>query len=281
MPSLANLKYYNAFLRNDESRRREFLANVTSGEVKMNSSVAYVHDMVYRIREKGEYATMDAMYESYPKTTNKKNVLTLVDTSGSMQWANVQGTKAQIWDVAVGMGILFAEQNTGEYKDFCMVFAGNPVPHKFNSTDTLSEKVRSLPEIHQSNTDINKVFDYILQAAKTTPEDTPATVLILSDMQFDSCMGDTSVSNFQHWKKQFEDAGLELPQVVFWQLNASNNNTPVTINDAGVVLVGGYSPSILQSVLNLEIKDFNPYDAMVKVIKPMYQWVDKMFKVID
>lgn len=245
----------------------------------MNSSVAYVHDMVYGIRERNEAETMDAMYKAYPKTTNKKNVLTLVDTSGSMQWSTVRGTKAQIWDVAVGMGILFSEQNIGEYKDFCMVFAGNPVPHKFNSSDTLSKKVRSLPRIHDLNTNINKVLGYILQAAKSAPEDTPATILILSDMQFDSCMGDTSISNFQHWKKQFEVAGLELPQVVFWQLNASNNNTPVTINDAGVVLVGGYSPSILQSVLSLEVKDFNPYDAMVKIVKPMYPWVDKMFTV--
>ena len=48
VPSKANLKYKEAFLRNDEARRREFLAKLIAGDktVKINSTVLFPHEIV-------------------------------------------------------------------------------------------------------------------------------------------------------------------------------------------------------------------------------------------
>lgn len=44
VPSRANLIYNNAFLRNDEQRRREFLNKLEKGEAKINAGVLFPHD---------------------------------------------------------------------------------------------------------------------------------------------------------------------------------------------------------------------------------------------
>ena len=46
VPSRANLIYNSAFLRHDESRRRNFLEAVNKGEKKINSSTLYPHEIV-------------------------------------------------------------------------------------------------------------------------------------------------------------------------------------------------------------------------------------------
>ena len=40
--------YNNAFLRNDETRRREYLEKLEKGEAKINSSVLFPHDIVHK-----------------------------------------------------------------------------------------------------------------------------------------------------------------------------------------------------------------------------------------
>ena len=47
VPSGANCKYNSAFLRNDETRRREFLNKLSKGEVKINASTCFPSDIVH------------------------------------------------------------------------------------------------------------------------------------------------------------------------------------------------------------------------------------------
>ena len=48
VPSRANLIYNNAFLRNDEERRREYLCALEKGEVKINAGTLYPHDIIHK-----------------------------------------------------------------------------------------------------------------------------------------------------------------------------------------------------------------------------------------
>ena len=50
-----------------------------------------------------------------------------------------------------------------------------------------------------------------------------------------------------------------------WNLNA-NDNVPVKYDERGVVLVSGFSPSILKSVLSAQMDDFTPENMMLKTI---------------
>jgi hypothetical protein len=53
-----------------------------------------------------------------------------------------------------------------------------------------------------------------------------------------------------------------MPKLVFWNVNGRVGNTPATINDKGVQLISGFSPSIMKYVLEAEA---NP-EALVESI---------------
>jgi len=73
-------------------------------------------------------------------------------------------------------------------------------------------------------------------------------------------------------RRKYEDAGYELPQIVFWNLNDSGNK-PVRFNDAGFALVSGFSPALMESVLAVEMDKFTPEAVMLKSVnKERYNW---------
>ena len=83
----------------------------------------------------------------------------------------------------------------------------------------------------------------------------PTKVLIISDMEFDSCS--EVKTNFQVIRDRYRDAGYDMPNLVFWNLRGRERNNPTTVLDANTALIGGFSPSILKSVLGG--KDLSPY----------------------
>jgi hypothetical protein len=44
-----------------------------------------------------------------------------------------------------------------------------------------------------------------------------------------------------------------MPEIVFWNVNGRLGNVPASVNDSGIGLVSGFSPSVLKSVLQGEI----------------------------
>ena len=71
-------------------------------------------------------------------------------------------------------------------------------------------------------------------------------------------------------KGMYKDAGYEMPDVVYWNLNARNDNFPTSVNEMGTALVSGFSPSIMKSVLTCE--EFTPYKMMMETIdSPRYE----------
>ena len=79
---------------------------------------------------------------------------------------------------------------------------------------------------------------------------------IVSDIEFDRF---SKLTNYETIKQAYEVAGYECPNIVFWNVNGRTNNVPITINDKGVALISGASPSIIKSVLSNRI---NPLDIM-------------------
>jgi hypothetical protein len=130
------------------------------------------------------------------------------------------------------------------------------------------------------STNIQAAFELILDAAvkhKVPKAEMPTKVLILSDMEFNGCVtmgaqttsmwgGGTpvSVSAMDMIRDKFANAGYELPQVVFWNLNGRAGNSPVTYNETGTALVSGFSPSIVKSVLGGE--EMTPISIMLKTV---------------
>jgi len=105
-------------------------------------------------------------------------------------------------------------------------------------------------------------------------KDLPAKIVILSDMEFDRCVGvsnnrsgDVNVFDLtamQAIKAQYAAAGFEVPQVVFWTINARPGNSPVKFNQTGTALISGFSPAIVKSILGG--KFLTPIDVMMKTV---------------
>ena len=117
------------------------------------------------------------------------------------------------------------------------------------------------------STDLVRAMDKILKTAKNgnvPQEEMPEMLLIMSDMQFDQCarFDDSAMKMIA---RKFEDAGYELPKIVFWNLNAADN-VPVKYDTSGVALISGFSPQIMVSVLGGDTEKFTPEAIMMKTV---------------
>jgi hypothetical protein len=88
--------------------------------------------------------------------------------------------------------------------------------------------------------------------------------MIMSDMQFNQCARFDD-SAFEMISRKYEEAGYEMPKIVFWNLN-SKDNVPVRFDQNGVALVSGFSPTILKSVLSGDMENLTPQGIMLKTV---------------
>ena len=125
-----------------------------------------------------------------------------------------------------------------------------------------------------ANTNLAGVFDLILQTAlehKLPQTALPAKLLIISDMEFDACVDNHEVTNFERAKQKFASSSYHLPKIVFWNVASRHNQQPVTQNEAGVYLVSGVTPKIFELVVS---DTLNPYQFMLEVVEsPRYQTI--------
>jgi hypothetical protein len=66
-------------------------------------------------------------------------------------------------------------------------------------------------------------------------------------------------------ESKFRAAGYDGPQIVYWNLNSSDN-VPVEFDKSGAALVSGFSPAIVKSVLAADLEEFTPEGIMLKAI---------------
>ena len=246
-PSKAMYKYRKAFMRNDGDRYGDFMSKVSKGEAKLNTGTLTPYDIIAPFFEGkvggAERKTIDVTWNSQTDFAGSENALVVIDGSGSM-YAPLQPRPAA---VALSLGIYFAERNTGAFKNHFITFSEKPQLVEINGKD-IYEKVNYCHKYNEvANTNIQKVFELILRAAvknKVPQSEMPATLYIISDMEFDYCTKGADLTNFEYAKKIFAEAGYQLPRVVFWNVASRTKQQPVTMNEQGVALVSGCSPRI-------------------------------------
>jgi hypothetical protein len=277
LPSRAGFIYRKAFKKHDESRYTQYLSDVESGKEKMNAGTLYPYDIVREFRVDSasrNNKTLDLMWERLPNYMDKPfNGIVVADTSASMGWST---TEPKPIDVCVSLAMYIAERNTGVWKDMFMTFSDRPALQKIVG-NTISNRIQNLINADWGgSTNIQAVFDTILATSvksNVSPEDMPQKIIIISDMQFNSCC--TNLTNFEMIKQKYQMSGYELPQLVFWQVNATNN-TPITVDDLGVCLVSGASPSILKALL--ADKPYTPLDVVKDAVyNERYDLVGEIF----
>ena len=268
VPSRANLIYNDAFLRNDEERRREYLGSLEKGEAKINASVLFPHDIVYkygcRLSTRTKDDTLEALWKALPDLVNgDSSTLVVRDGSGSMTWDNLGGGVKPL-DVATALAIYFAERSCGEFKDKYITFSSRPGLVDMANLNTLRDKLmRSYREADCSNTNIEATFNLILNTAikgHMKQEEMPKNILIISDMEFDiATTGKVNQTLFDSISEKFEEHGYKIPRLVFWNAASRTGTIPVKQNKLGVALVSGFSPNIVKMVLSGEL---DPYKCL-------------------
>jgi len=283
VPSLAQARYTQAFMRNDGVRYQQYLDSLAKGESKVNTAAVYPYDVIKTLNF-GKKSLANSQWDNLPNYCegNDGNVLPVVDTSGSMGTPVGGNSNLTCIDVAVSLGLYLSERLGGKFKDHFVTFSANPEMQRVKGD--LASRYHSMRRAEWGmNTDVIAVFETLLAKATeygASENIMPKTVLILSDMQFD--MGTRSMysmfdrhnkshktndynkSTMDSIKARYETAGYGLPNIVWWNLNASMGNVPVSFDEQGTALVSGFSPSIMKSILGGE--DMTPNSIMMETV---------------
>ena len=275
VPSRANLIYNNAFLRNDEERRREYLDALSKGKAKINASVLFPDDIVhkycggiYGTNVKSLDETLEGLWKALPTLTTE-NTMVVRDGSGSMM--------GKPMDVSTAMAIYMAERSTGEFHNQFITFGAKPKLISLDGMDTLREKLlKTYRETDCSNTNIKAVFDLILRTAvnnKMSQEDMPKNIVIISDMQFDGVRFNFTEPLLKTISNEYDKYGYLMPRLIFWNVDEYHRNVvPIQQNELGVVLMSGYSQNLVEMVMSGET---DPYECLVKQLN------DKRYDAVE
>ncbi|KAJ3121379.1 hypothetical protein HK098_003755 [Nowakowskiella sp. JEL0407] len=280
VPSLAmkiHGKPKGAFQRHAQEKFSTWKAGLVKGETKVNASVLYPYQVVESyINKYGYYYTgvgeLDELVEAQWIEMVKKgkaigelaSTLVMSDVSGSMYGTPILNS--------VSLGILVSEIVEEPFKGLVLTFESQPQFHKVTG-NSLLEKVKCLIKAPWGgSTDFAAALDLILRTAKSAnlePEKMPKRLVVISDMQFNEAGGGSMTTNYEALKIKYKNAGYEVPQLVFWNVNGQTSDVPTRSNVENVSLISGFSVEVLKAVL--ENKEVTPFSTMMTAISaPRY-----------
>ena len=290
VPSKANLKYKDAFLKHDADRRQKFLDKVEAGEAKINSATNYPHDILHQYSNgycniKKADPAVEALWKALPDyvtDVDSGKTICVADGSGSML-TSISNSSCTALEVANALAIYFSEKLNGPFKDKYITFSSRPKLVDMSNAKSLHDKAEiALRHSECDSTNIEKVFDLLLNVAKKNnlkQEDIP-NILILSDMNFDSgvyCSEDGTL--MEQIAKKWKNSGYEIPRVTYWNIcGGIDRHAPVPVQKAknGVVLVSGFSPLIASMIYSQKT---DPFDVLVeKLMTKRYNKIEELVK---
>lgn len=286
IPSRAGLIYKNAFARHDLEREQSE-KNVTTyaefaknKETKVNAKALYPYECVaeaLKLFRTGSYWNMrelPAMDDTNRLMVNKYwdnltdyfngatfNGIAVVDTSGSM----VRNDAAAPINVAISLGLYCAEKAKGPFAGHYISFASRPQLIKTEGVD-FADKVQRIYKTNLvDDTNIEATFDLMLNTAiqnRCSQDDLPQNVIIISDMEFNGATGcgwysrnnngfntDNAETLLEGIAKKWAAYGYEMPHLIFWNVDARQNNIPM-IGNGRISYVSGMSPTIFETIMS-------------------------------
>ena len=293
VPSKANLKYRNAFLKHDEERRKAYLTSLQKGDdaVKINANSMYLYDIVQAYVEKRGYwgeilkpydETLEQLWNAQEAPKDYEDILIIRDGSASMCQRLTGNSSVTALSVADSIALYCSQHNKNEsFKNRFITFSNRPQMVDISMCQTLRDKLRRLHRFDDySNTDIEATFDLILDTAVKNhlrQEELPSSCLIISDMQFDQAtQHEDNTTVIESCRRKFEALGYTMPRLIFWNVSVYAHNTiPVQMHPSGVILVSGFSKSIVDMVVSREL---NPETALKTELDAKYSIVDTVLQ---
>lgn len=261
IPSKAGIKYKNAFARRDMiAKKYETFAK--SENTKVNAKTLYPYEVVEKAERCWSYLMdnvdrlmINKYWANLADYFNGKtfNGMVMADTSGSMTW----GSSPRPIDIAVSLALYCADKAHGPFHGNFITFES--VPHFMETKGyDFVDKVRNIYRAPWGrSTDVEAAFDLMLNTAirhKCSSDEIPENLIIVSDMEFNSCVtssrwGTSNATLMERIAAKWSAAGYTMPKLIFWNVNARNDNIPMKAKD-GITFVSGASPVIFEMIMS-------------------------------
>ena len=273
IPSRAGLIYKDAF-RKHELIKEKYEAFAKDATTKVNAAALYPYEVVekaitathYRSCNETDRAMINKYWDNLTDYFNGAtfNALAMVDTSGSMM-----GTPM---NVAISLGLYCAERMKGPFHNHYISFSSRPRLIECEGIDFVDKVKRIYSTNLCENTNIEAAFDMLLDTAirnRIPQSEMPQNIIVISDMEFDAATAN-SMNWFYHDRRQHNSStinsanaetvmegiarkwkqyGYECPHIVYWNVNARNDNIPA-LGVGRISFVSGFSPSIFSTIMS-------------------------------
>ena len=286
IPSKAGIKYKNAFARHDIERMKknpevksyaDFAKDTTT---KVNAKALYPYEVVAKALEVmgsrrsgwgySSYAAkpmddtdrlmVNKYWDNLADYFNGKtfNGLAVVDTSASMRGSDA----ASPINVAISLGMYCAERAKGPFAGHYVAFSRTPRLVSVEGVD-FCDKVKRIYDANLcENTNIEATFDMLLNTAianHCSQDDLPQNIMIISDMEFDQGTSEgwgynrttfNAKTVMEKMRIKWANHGYHMPHLIYWNVQARQNNIPEDIGCGLVSYVSGMSPSIFETIMS-------------------------------
>ncbi len=252
----------------------EFMTKAVKGEAvvkgKRVSLIEFVKDAI-NTNDQGDKDVLNLQWQDNSKINSKlKNVIAMVDTSGSMTMNNSVPLHS-----AIGLGCRIAEKSTVGRR--VMTFSARPswvnLEYEKNFTDMVA-KIQTGDWGMNTNFQaaLRLILDVIVQNRLSVEDVENMVLVILSDMQIDSAERSETKTMFEYIEEEYRAAGrliharpYSLPHIVFWNLNTTSG-TPVLSSTKNTSMMSGSSPAMLEQFCQNGVdalKEFTPWKSML------------------
>lgn len=267
IPSKAGLVYRNAFARRDMIKAK-YEHFVKDEKTTVNAGTLYPYEVVakaYNLTNAGYYywnrktdigpverAAINKYWANLKDYFNgcTLDALCMIDTSGSM-WGSEASAPI---NVAISIGLYAAERARGPFAGHYISFSSRPQLIETAGIDFVDKVQRIYSTNLCENTNIEAAFDMVLRTAinnNCTQADLPKSIIVVSDMEFDAQRGYYGSRNgtlMENIERKWNQAGYKMPNLVYWCVQARQNNIPMTVKD-GISYVSGFSPVIFEQIM--------------------------------
>ena len=258
----------------------EFTAAIVTGTKKAKGSdVIMPHELVAKILQHNQSSNEDIITQSQWDSI-REMVMTSGGLGKSVPMCDFSGSMSGLPKlISLALGILISEINHSAFRGHILTFDATPKWHSFSGKNTLKEKVKSIGhELGQGlNTDFYKACMQILNKmvdARVPVGEEPEDLIVLTDMGWDQA------SPAKEWETQIEtirrkfkeegekiwDKGWKMPRIVIWNLSAQFKDFHAKADEEGVVMLSGWSPSVLKAIQKGGIECQTPYQGMRELL---------------
>ena len=231
VPSKAMYKYRQAFMRNDEKRYGEFLDSVEKGTASMHTDALTPYDVITPI-----------VSQRFSWRCNKRKGFSEEERRAmNVTWNSLP-------DYTCGENALVVD-GSGSMYDY-----SNPMP----AAVALSLGIYFAERNKGQFKDSFITFSERPQLVRIKGKD-----IVDKDMEFDCCVENAELTNFQNMERLYKLAGYKMPEVVFWNVASRNRQQSVTMNQQGVALVSGCTPHLFEMLVG---GNLSPYACMMDIL---------------